>query len=331
MDAPVFNSNSGDKVMNSRCAAFSRYHLNPFLCGLFGALLLLQGFAYAGTVIQIDADGQYAFAEHYFLKGEYSRAVDEYKRFVYFFPDDGRLEQAKYQCGMALYLGRQYRDAAVSFNEVIAHFTGSEWAVKSYFMLSESHLRMNQYGPAAIALHNLIALTDSRDVRDEAYYRLGWIDIETASWDHARIYFEKISPTSREKFRWERLSAELAQEAGIARKSPALAGVLSLVPGGGQLYCERYQDALIAFLLNGALIWAAYEAFDNDNNALGTLLTFVEVGFYAGNIYGAVGSAHRYNRSKTEQFIQNLKQNTKINLSGDFETKSIRLSLRFDF
>ena len=87
----------------------------------------------------------------------------------------------------------------------------------------------------------------------------------------------------------------------------------------------------IAFLLNGALAWAAYEAFDNDNNALGAILTFVEVGFYAGNIYGAVGSAHKFNRAKTEQFIENLKKNTKIDLSGDPESKSIRLSLRFTF
>jgi len=293
--------------------------------------MLLQGVSYAGTVIQIDADTQYDFAEHYFLKGEYSRAVDEYKRFAYFFPDDDRVEQAMYQCGMAFYLDRRYADAAASFNEVISKFTDSEWAVKSYFMLSESHIRLNQSDFAVITLHNLITLSDNRDIKDEAYYRLGWIYIETASWDNARIYFEKISPSNREKFRLQRLSAELAQETGIARKRPTLAGALSLVPGSGQLYCERYQDALIAFLLNGALIWAAYEAFDNDNNALGALLTFVEVGFYAGNIYGAVGSAHKYNRSQTEKFIQNLKKNTKINLSGDFESKSIRLSLRFTF
>jgi len=293
--------------------------------------MLLPGLAYAGTVIQIDADSQYGFAEQYFLKGEYSRAVDEYKRFVYFFPGDDRVERALYQCGMAFYIGRQYADAIASFNAVIDQFFSSELAVKSYFMVSESHVRLNQYSAAVINLHNLITRSHDADVKDEANYRLGWIYIETASWDNARLYFEKISRPNREKFRLERLSAELAQEAGIARKSPALAGALSIVPGGGQLYCERYQDALIAFLLNGALIWAAYEAFDDDNNPLGALLTLVELGFYAGNIYGAVGSAHKYNRGKTEQFIENLKKHTKIDLSGDPESKSIRLSLRFTF
>jgi hypothetical protein len=38
------------------------------------------------------------------------------------------------------------------------------------------------------------------------------------------------------------------------------------------------------------------------------VITFVEVGFYAGNFYGAITSAHKYNRSKTGQFIDKLKQ-----------------------
>lgn len=321
--------------MIPRPAQFLRYHSTPFLSIFFLYVIMfimsLQGLSYAGTVIRIDADAQYEFAEQYFSKGEYARAVDEYKRFVYFFPGDDRVERAMYQCGIAYYSGRRYADAVASFHAVIDKFLMSEWAVKSYFMVSESYVRLNQHVAAVINLHNLISLSTDADVKDEANYRLGWIYVDTASWDNARLYFEKISPPNREKFRLERLSAELTREAGIPRKSPALAGALSIVPGGGYIYCERYQDALIAFLLNGALIWAAVEAFDNDNNALGALLTFVEVGFYSGNIYGAVGSAHKYNRSKTEQFIENLKKNTKINLSGELESKSIRLSLQFTF
>jgi len=301
----------------------------PFCLLLFIFISLPRGVCHGASVLRIDADTQYDFAEQYFLKGEYSRAADEYKRFVYFFPADGRIERAMYQCGMAFYQERRYADAVVSFNAVIAKFFESELAVKSYFMISESHLRLGRYDDAVINLHNLIMLSSNAEVKDEAHYRLGWIYLETASWDNARLYFEKISMSNRERFRLDRLAAELTRATGIPKKNPALAGALSIVPGGGYLYCERYQDALIAFLLNGVLIWAAYEAFDNDNPALGTLLTFVEVGFYSGNIYGAVGSAHKYNRGKTEQFIENLKKNTKLGLSADPE--SIRLSLRFTF
>ena len=197
--------------------------------------------------------------------------------------------------------------------------------------MSEAYANLKAFNLALISLNNLVTITQDEDIRDEAYYRIGWIYIETASWDNARQYFEKISHKNRQKFRLERLADELGKETLIPQKDPNLAGFLSIIPGGGYLYCERYQDALIAFLLNGGLILAAYESFDEGNGALGGLLTFVGFGFYAGNIYGAVTSAHKFNRKETGRFIYQLKKNTRVNLSADLENKSVYLSLRFSF
>jgi hypothetical protein len=91
--------------------------------------------------------------------------------------------------------------------------------------------------------------------------------------------------------------------------------LLSIVPGGGQLYCNRYQDAMTAFLINAGLIWAAWEAFDNEQYALGSVISFVEFGFYAGNIYGAVSSAHKYNRDRIAEFRERLNQRRQMSLS----------------
>jgi len=287
--------------------------------------------ARAGSVLEIDADRQFKFAEHYFSNEEYFRAIGEYKRFIYFFPDDNRVELARFQSGMAFFLSRRFREAVDSFRLVINTYDDSKFALKSYFMISECHMRLKQFGPAVTTLFNLITISGNIQIQDEAYYRLGWIYIETASWEKARKYFGKISNQNKEKFRLKKLADELDKERQIAKKDPRLAGFLSIIPGGGYLYNERYQDALIAFLLNGGLIWAAYEAFDNDNDALGAIISFVEVGFYAGNIYGAASSAHKYNRNKTEQFIENLKKNTKIQLSAGFQSKKIQLSFQFAF
>jgi hypothetical protein len=78
-------------------------------------------------------------------------------------------------------------------------------------------------------------------------------------------------------------------------------------------------------------MYAAYEAFDNDNNALGGIITLVELGFYTGNIYGAVSSAHKYNRTKTGQFIQKLRKNHKVNFSAGFNAKGFCAALRLPF
>jgi len=281
--------------------------------------------------IIISPDKQFDFAEDCFSNKDYLTAVGEYKRFIYFFPGDERVETAMYRIGMSYYLGRHFKKAGDSFNAVIDRYVDTDLSIKSYFMISEAHVKLNAFGLAIINLNNLITLTHDEDVKDEAYYRLGWIYIETSSWEKARLYFSKISAKNKTKYRLERLSTELNKEKSIPKKDPGLAGFLSIMPGAGYFYCERYQDALIAFLLNGGLICAAYESFDDNNNALGGVIAFVEFGFYAGNIYGAVTSAHKYNRKQTGQFIEKLKNNTKINLFADVKNKGICLAFEFMF
>jgi len=281
--------------------------------------------------IKISPDKQFDFAEYCFSNKDYLMAVSEYKRFIYFFPEDERIEQVMYRIGMSYYLGRHFTKAVDSFKALIDRYMDSDFSIKSYFMISESYVKLNGFDPAIISLNNLITITDDENVRDEAYYRIGWIYIETASWEKSRLYFSKISAKNKNKYRLERLNAELDNEKLIPEKDPGLAGFLSIIPGAGYLYCERYQDALIAFLLNGGLIYAAYESFDDGHNALGGVIAFVEFGFYAGNIYGAVASAHKYNRKKTGQFIEKLKDNTKINLSADLKNKGVCLAFQFVF
>jgi Tetratricopeptide repeat len=281
--------------------------------------------------IIISPDKQFDFAKSYFSNKDYLMAVGEYKRFIYFFPEDERVETAMYLIGMSYYLGRHFKKAVDSFNAVIDRYVDTDLSIKSYFMISQAHVKLNTFGLAIIKLNNLITLTHDKDVRDEAYYRLGWIYIEMASWEKARLYFSRIGAKNKTKFKLERLTNELNKEKLIPKKDPGLAGFLSIMPGAGYLYCERYQDALIAFLLNGGLICAAYESFDDNNNALGGVIAFVEFGFYAGNIYGAVTSAHKYNRKQTDQFIEKLKNNTKINLSANVKNKGICLAFEFIF
>jgi tetratricopeptide (TPR) repeat protein len=299
------------------------------ICSLF--IPLSQSFAGSGSQTVSDPslilspDKQFDYAQELFSAKDYLTAVNEYKRFIYFFSKDERVELAMFQIGQSYFLGRQFDEAVKSFKTLTEKYFETEYSIKSYFKISEIYIVLKAFDLALINLNNLITITKDENIRDEAYYRIGWIYIETASWDNARHYFEKISPKNRNKFKLKKLADELEKKALIPQKDPKLAGFLSIIPGGGYLYCERYQDALIAFLLNGGLILAAYESFDKG------LLTFVEFGFYAGNIYGAVTSAHKFNRKETGQFIYQLKKNARVNLSADLENKSVCLSFRFSF
>jgi len=281
--------------------------------------------------VLLDADTQYAFAERLYNHGDYTLAINEYHRFIFLFPEHTGVETAMYKIGMSFFKSGRYQESITAFKAQINQFPGGEHADPSYFQISEAYVNINQGGAAIANLRNLITLTEDPRIKDQAYYRMGWIYIGMSRLPQARETFEKISPQSRDRYRLQALSDALADEEGMKRKSPGVAGTLAILPGAGYLYCGRYQDALMALVVNGGLIWAAYESFSNELYALGSVITFVEIGFYAGNIYGSMASAHKYNRRQERRWIENLRQNLRVGLSARKETKGLELSLKYNF
>lgn len=296
---------------------------------VFLFFLVLVGYTHAGNQVVIDADMQFAYAETCFASRDYETAITEYKRFIHFFPADMRVEKAMFAVAMSEYQRESFQEAIVAFTESENRFPDALLSTRVAFMISKCYLKLMDTGNAIITLNNLLAQSGDDNIRDEAFHALGWIYIERGEFEKARSLFQKISLKNQSAYETEILSKALEKNALIPQKSPRIAGLLSILPGGGYFYCERYQDALVAFLLNGALIAASWEAFDQGNPALGGVIAAVEFGFYAGNIYGGIASAHKYNNQKTHDFIESLKENAQISISG--AKGGIQLSVQIPF
>ncbi len=278
-------------------------------------LVLVAATARGFTQLTIDADSQYRYAQSRLDAGAVDEAIVEFNRFIYFFPEDPRIPRARFQTGMAHFNAGRYQAAAAIFNRQTEDFTGSPLDNQAFFMLSRSHARQGMTEQAILDLHNLVALSSETDVIDRARYELGWLHVDQGRWNDADQSFGGISPGNQNRFQVADLKQALALSEAIPVRHPMTAGLLSIVPGGGQLYCNRYQDALTAFLINAGLIWAAWEAFDNEQYALGGVISFVEFGFYAGNIYGAVSGAHKFNRDRIAEYRERLNQHRQMSLS----------------
>jgi TolA-binding protein len=283
---------------------FSR-HIYWLFFFLFLSLSFKQALALP-PALSISASQQYEFAEFLFRNGQYLRAAEEFERFVFFFPTDERYRNAEFKMAEAFRLSGDYTAAIRTFQKLTKmKDDGLDYiAVESYFRMAESYLSLGSANQALLQLHNLLQLSEDIRTTDRAYYRIGWIAVSNADWDNARRVWGRISDHGH--LPKDRLIAALEQSAQIPRKSPTVAGSLSIVPGLGQIYLGRYQDAAVALIISGGTLWAAYEAFDKDLPVLGAMLTLVGAGFYTGNIYSAVSGAHKYNRRQNEQFYEQL-------------------------
>ncbi len=87
-------------------------------------------------------------------------------------------------------------------------------------------------------------------------------------------------------------------------KSPRLGGFLGMIPGLGYAYSGEYANALRSLIMNGLFIYGIVETADDDNWGVFSIITFFEITWYTGSIYGGVDSAHRHNRNRIQACIQ---------------------------
>lgn len=282
----------------------------------------------------ISSDMQYEYCQKLFDTKDYETAVVEFKRFIHFFPDSEYVEQARFNIGVCLFNLKKFYDAAQAFNEIIISGKENNIIKEACFFQSKAFMNIGNTGYAQIVLQNYLKLVKDTATRDRIYFNLAKIhlaDVRNGRQGSLALAMEslaKVSDAGAIKYSTDQYHDLITEAEHAPQKKPLVAGLLSVIPGGGFLYCERYHDAFITFLLNIGLMVAAYEAFDNDNKALAGVIAFVETGFYTGNIYGSISSAHKYNQAQT---IKILNKEFSITPKVDPEKKGVELSFNFEF
>jgi TolA-binding protein len=266
----------------------------------------------------IESDQQYAYAQQLLKEQQFRRAAEEFQRFAFLFAEDPRQRTALLRAGEAFLMAGEFDLAVKQLAKVISQPALDENAISAYFILAETLLQRGSPEQAIQQLRILVNRSGSSQIRDRAFFRIGWIHLQNLNWTEAQRAFAQISLTGHDQFGVEKIRYALGRIDQIPQKSPVLAGTLSIIPGTGQLYIHRYQDALAAFLVNIGLIWAAVDAFEDEQYALGGLLSVAGAGFYTANIYGAITGAHKYNRSQKLIFVDQLKEQVKEQVTIGF-------------
>jgi TolA-binding protein len=255
-----------------------------------------------------EANRMYGFAMNLLDEKEYYRAITEFKRLVYCYPDHGLAENSLYQIGMCYYLGERYPEAVAAFDKAKENYPENKpFHNELNLMIGESHYHNKNYSEAIETFQDIMMTCPDRELAEKAQFMIGWCHIEQYQWKKASLEFSKVT-MHRDLSYTARYVAEELNGCHLRYKSPQKAGLLSaIMPGAGQLYCERKRDGLTSFLLNGMFIWGAVESFKKKNESVGTLLLLFELGWYGGNIYSGINNAHRYNLNINERYAQGLR------------------------
>ena len=277
-------------------------------------------------------ENTFAFAESLFAEGDYFRAITEYKRVLFFSPQEKTAVSCRFRIGESYYRAKRWEEAIESFRDFAIRYPDDPRTAQALYLKGLAEKELKRFDAALETFAGLMKDNKVSELSDRAAYQTALVYIEAEDWEKAAQSLKRIPGDSPVNRNATRLAAGLGEIGSLPRKSPGTAGLLAAVlPGAGHLYTERPKSAAVAFLLNATFIAAAVELFRKDNNVLGGIVTFVEAGWYIGNIYSAANSAHKYNKNQKDEFLKRLKDETALSLRYDPQNSGMIMAMQFRF
>lgn len=247
-------------------------------------------------------EAQFAFANHLLQHQDHFRAITEFKRYLFLYPSGAKADESNYLLGEALFQTKSYHEALNHWEGVLMQNPNTPFKEEIQFKIGKTLWDLGREDEALLRWEKIAQEGISSSLKPAAARAVLWGLIKQKRYDQARLKLKIFSLSAAEKEAHE--SFFLKAEA-LPLKSPITAGTLAaILPGAGHWYLDRYQDALIAFSINGLFAWAAVSSFQQGNNGLGVLLSFIELAWYSGNIYSAVNTAHKINRKQESDFLE---------------------------
>ena len=244
----------------------------------------------------------FAFANHLEQEGDFFRAITEYHRVIFHWPDHPLAIESQFRIGLS-HLSQDDPESALStFQDMLALSSVNSTNERIRLGLARAYFNLSKWDRADQQL-DILERSGTVIPRSSIQYNRLWCRLKPGLMDEALRFWrsESLTNGSMTGKSHNEIHDVLMEFSRTPYKHPELAGALSAaIPGLGQVYTGRWRDGLISFLVNGLFIGAIAVAIDRGHDESAAVLGFFELGFYSANIYNAVNDAHKKNRDQLE-------------------------------
>ena len=238
------------------------------------------------------------FADSLADTGDYYRAITEYKRVLFHFPEYEKKDWVNFQIGRMYHIGGRFESAKSYLTPLTAspfddlRFLSRNWLALTYFENSEYVNSARLFSELAETATGKVRKSDY--LTYEAVSRFHLNEFTTAGNLFADLDSEENGSEMREFAKKASELNELA--ADRSPKSRYISVPLSvLFPGAGHLYLGQWDTSLVTLLVIAGTGFLAYDGFERDNLVQASIFLTFATGFYAGSIYSAYRETGRMN------------------------------------
>ncbi len=251
------------------------------------------------------------FADHLADSGDFYRAITEYRRVLYHFPEYEKNNWVHFQIGRMYYYGGRFANAKDSLIPLTID-PDPRLNFLSHNFLALTYFDSGEYVNASRLFRELSEHPSAVANREEYIVYAAMSDIRHKKFSQALDILAPLEKNSSSKEFKEFATLAMDKSRAADKKKPKnkfLSTTLAvLFPGAGHMYLGEWDNAFVALSIVGATGYLAYEGFVNANTTQSILFTTFSSGFYAGSIYSAYSQTEKYNNRIGNEEIQSVAQ-----------------------
>lgn len=234
--------------------------------------------------------------------GDYYRAIGEYKKVLYFFPEYQKKPWIYLQIGRMYYMGGHYPLAIRFLTPLTDKKNDADLQLYARNWLGLSHYENRDYTVSYSIFNDLKkGSTNNEDSMDYSVY-MALSLMNQKKFSEALNEFTEIKKKLRST---EYVKSSVYQSfvnktykdlKEINEKkapSPGWAGALGVFPGGGYMYLKKWDYAFVSLTLIGLSTYLAYDGWVKPNMVQATIFSTLGITFYMGSIYSSYREATR--------------------------------------
>ena len=231
-----------------------------------------------------------SLAEHYTKLNNYDAAITEYKRFLFFQPDDDKVPGIYHRIGILHRNLGLLPEAINSIRQSVIRTSDKEQKSEYQIDLAVTLIANMDYDLARLELIKVLIRNPSEALYKRALLLQGVTYVYQFRWEEAQDSFKKFTED-------EKLDELLQTTDNLPYKSKLVAKILSgIIPGSGQFYAGNWKSGLNALALNSALGYVTIDSILDKYYVDAIMWTyFIFQRYYQGNLYRAGRAVDEYN------------------------------------
>ena len=242
-------------------------------------------------------------ADHFIELKNYDAAITEYKRFIFFHPDDIQVTEIYNQIGLAYRSQGLWQQAIGSMRNAVLNAITDEQKSEFQLDLAVTLIASKNYDLARLELIKVML----RNTSDTTYKRSLFLQAITYiyqyQWEEARKILKDYTTD-------ELLNQLFEKAMNLPHKSTKVAKVLSaVIPGTGQMFAGKWGEGLNALGLNAVLGCVSVDAILKGYYIDAALWTyFIFRRYYMGNLYRSETAVETHNQEQSKRTAEKILQ-----------------------